>query len=137
MARNAWGSTRKLPSGRIQARYLGPDRKSYKAPETFPDKLSALAWLGEMRRTINLGSWEPPALKKVANGPGECSWAGLGREYRLLFVRHARVGLEKEFLALAFCSELAGALQPRFDSEPAVFSVPVGLTILDQDIQHG
>ena len=65
MARNSWGSTRKLPSGRIQARYLGPDGKTYKAPNTFPDKLSALAWLGDVRKTIDLGSWEPPALKKV------------------------------------------------------------------------
>lgn len=60
MARNSWGSTRKLPSGRVQARYLGPDGKTHKAPDTFPDKLSALAWLAEVRRSIDLGVWESP-----------------------------------------------------------------------------
>lgn len=65
MARNSWGSTRKLPSGRIQARYLGPDGETYKAPDTFPDKLSALAWLGDVRKTVDLGCWEPPSTPKV------------------------------------------------------------------------
>lgn len=65
MARNSWGSTRKLPSGRVQARYLGPDGETYKAPDTFPDKLSALAWLGDVRRTVDLGCWEPPVTPKV------------------------------------------------------------------------
>lgn len=60
MARNSWGSTRKLPSGRTQARYTGPDGGTYKAPNTFPDELSALGWLADKRREIDLGVWVPP-----------------------------------------------------------------------------
>lgn len=59
MARNSWGSTRKLPSGRVQARYTGPDGGTHKAPNTFPDELSALGWLADKRREIDLGVWIP------------------------------------------------------------------------------
>jgi predicted transcriptional regulator len=33
--RREFGTTRKLPSGRWQARYIGPDGQRYTAPETF------------------------------------------------------------------------------------------------------
>lgn len=60
MARKTWGSTRTLKSGRVQARYTGPDGRGYRAPETFPDQLAAYGWLAEIRKTIDLGTWEPP-----------------------------------------------------------------------------
>ncbi|GAB2518166.1 hypothetical protein GCM10027031_25670 [Corynebacterium atrinae] len=71
MARNSWGSTRKLPSGRVQARYLGPDGQTYKAPNTFPDDLAALAWLAGVRRSIDLEVWEPPQAAKPVPTVGE------------------------------------------------------------------
>lgn len=58
-----FGSTRKLASGRIQARYTGPDGNRYKAPSTFADELSALAWLASVRKAIDLGTWEPPTVE--------------------------------------------------------------------------
>ncbi|MGW0103211.1 site-specific integrase, partial [Nocardia sp. NPDC003354] len=36
--RREFGTVRKLPSGRWQARYLGPDGQRHKAPETFATK---------------------------------------------------------------------------------------------------
>lgn len=60
-----FGSFRKLKSGRYQARYTGLDGNRYSAPRTFPDKLEALAWLANVRKEIDLGVWEPPAVKKV------------------------------------------------------------------------
>lgn len=65
MARNSWGATRELPSGRWQASYLGPDKQRYKAPDTFRDRLDALAWLAAVRKEIDLGAWEPPVVKKA------------------------------------------------------------------------
>ncbi|AKK11746.1 tyrosine-type recombinase/integrase [Corynebacterium uterequi] len=59
MARQSWGNTRQLPSGRWQARYTGPDGKTHKGPHTFPDKLTATGWLAETRRNIDLGVWVP------------------------------------------------------------------------------
>lgn len=63
-----FGSTRRLKSGRFQARYTGPDGKRYKADSTFPDELAALGWLASVRKVIDLGTWEPPTApepKKV------------------------------------------------------------------------
>ncbi|MTD96620.1 site-specific integrase [Corynebacterium guaraldiae] len=65
MARNSWGATRELPSGRWQATYLGPDKQRYKAPDTFRDRLDALAWLAAVRKEIDLGAWQPPVVKKA------------------------------------------------------------------------
>ena len=42
----AWfGSVRKLPSGRVQARYTGPDSQRHSAPTTFLTLGDAQAWL--------------------------------------------------------------------------------------------
>ncbi|GAB4083436.1 site-specific integrase [Myceligenerans cantabricum] len=65
--REAWGSLRKLPSKRWQARYPGPDGETYSArteddkPLTFLTKTDARAWLNRMHETIASGRWEPPA----------------------------------------------------------------------------
>ncbi len=40
-----FGNVRKLPSGRCQARYLGPDGRRRSAPETFDTKKDAERWL--------------------------------------------------------------------------------------------
>lgn len=55
-----FGSLRTLSSGRVQARYTGPDGKRYKAPSTFADEMSAYGWLAEIRKSIELGSWQSP-----------------------------------------------------------------------------
>ncbi|MFP3715149.1 tyrosine-type recombinase/integrase [Puerhibacterium sp. TATVAM-FAB25] len=64
--REAWGSLRRLPSKRWQARYTGPDGIAYSArtPEdkalTFLTKGDARAWLNRVHETIGRGEWEPP-----------------------------------------------------------------------------
>ncbi len=61
--RRGWGKNRKLPSGRWQASYVGPDGARYVAPNTFAAKLDAEGWLSEQRRKIDLGVWiEPSAV---------------------------------------------------------------------------
>ncbi len=65
--REAWGRLRKLPSGRWQARYPGPDGNSYTArtdddqPLTFLTKTDARTWLAGIQTKIARGDWEPPA----------------------------------------------------------------------------
>jgi integrase len=65
--RESWGSLRKLPSGRFQARYPAPDGKTYPArteddkPLTFTTKTDAREWLSSMHTKIARGQWEPPA----------------------------------------------------------------------------
>ena len=55
--KRSFGSIRKLPSGRYQANYTGPDTYIHKAPHTFDTREDAEAWLTDVRRTISRGEW--------------------------------------------------------------------------------
>ncbi|MFK5635977.1 tyrosine-type recombinase/integrase [Ornithinimicrobium sp. LYQ103] len=57
--RSGFGSVRKLPSGRVQARHTGPDGLTHTAPTTFSTKGDAEAWLSIQRAAITLGKWRP------------------------------------------------------------------------------
>ena len=59
--RSGFGSTRKLPSGRWQARYTTPDgTRRVTAPVTFDTKLDAETWLSTVRADLVRGAWMPP-----------------------------------------------------------------------------
>lgn len=60
-----FGRVRRLPSGRYQARYPGPDGIDRPAPETFPAKSSADVWLTRKEAEILDGAWIDPAAGKV------------------------------------------------------------------------
>jgi hypothetical protein len=55
-----FGAIRKLPSGRWQARYRGPDGVLRPAPETFERKGDAARWLAEIETDIMKGEWRDP-----------------------------------------------------------------------------
>lgn len=65
--REGWGSLRKLPSGRWQARYPAPDGETYTArseddkPLTFLTKTDARIWLAGVHTAIARHEWEPPS----------------------------------------------------------------------------
>jgi integrase len=54
----SFGSLRKLPSGRIQARYTGPDGLTHTAPVTFETKGDAESWLSTVRADLVRGLWQ-------------------------------------------------------------------------------
>jgi integrase len=56
--KRSWGSIRKLPSGRYQVRYLGPDLEYRPAPVTFTTKTDASVWLAAEQTKISAGTWE-------------------------------------------------------------------------------
>lgn len=60
-----WGYIRKLPSGRIQASYIGPDLQRHTAPTTYTHRMDAEGWLASERRKIELDAWEPPRLARI------------------------------------------------------------------------
>src|SRR5665213_1084620 len=64
--RSTFGSIRKLPSGRYQARYTAPDGKMRKAPVTYDTRLDAGTWLTTIRADIIRGTWAPPAAESDA-----------------------------------------------------------------------
>lgn len=55
--RKSWGAIRKLPSGRFQASYIGPDARRHNAPDTFKTKTQAGVWLASKRTGIQEGTW--------------------------------------------------------------------------------
>src|SRR5690625_7694687 len=66
--REGWGSLRRLPSGRWQVRYSGPDGETYTArtdddrPLTFVTKTDARTWLASLQTRVARGRWEPPEV---------------------------------------------------------------------------
>ncbi|MFE3326815.1 tyrosine-type recombinase/integrase [Streptomyces sp. NPDC059176] len=58
--RRRFGAVRKLPSGRFQARYQGPDGLTRSAPETFASQTDADRWLVRKEAEIIDGRWKNP-----------------------------------------------------------------------------
>lgn len=71
MAKRGFGSIRRLPSKRWQARYTGPDTATHSAPSTFETRDDAEAWLVDRRREIADGTWSP-------DGPARATLRTLG-----------------------------------------------------------
>ncbi len=63
--RRRFGWVRKLPSGRIQASYLGPDGVRRYAPNTFESLASANRWLTLTEAEIIRGEWMAPEAGRV------------------------------------------------------------------------
>lgn len=59
--RQTFGNVRKLPSGRFQARYTGPDGQEHRGPTTFQTKGDAQTWLAMQSAAITEHRWRPPA----------------------------------------------------------------------------
>lgn len=55
-----FGHLRKLPSGRWQASYIGPDLARHNAPTTYEDKDAATVWLRNERVQCESDDWVPP-----------------------------------------------------------------------------
>lgn len=58
--KRGFGSIRKLPSKRYQARYMGPDGNRHQATVTFTNKADAEGWLARERDRVERGQWESP-----------------------------------------------------------------------------
>ncbi|MFE6807989.1 tyrosine-type recombinase/integrase [Streptomyces sp. NPDC057681] len=71
--RRRFGSVRKLPSGRFQARYRGPDGLMRTADKTFATQTDADRWLVKQEAKILDGDWKNPDLK-IAFGDFAEAW---------------------------------------------------------------
>jgi integrase len=67
--REPFGRIRKLPSGRYQAGYIGPDLALHHPASTFETLMDARAWLAQERRSIDAGNWVAPAARNQARKP--------------------------------------------------------------------
>lgn len=64
--KRGFGRIQTLPSGRVRARYSGPDGALHNAPTTFDTRLDAEAWLTDERRLISAGTWTSPTARLEA-----------------------------------------------------------------------
>jgi integrase len=67
--REPFGRIRKLPSGRHQAGYVGPDLALHHPLTTFETLMDARAWLAAERRAIEAGTWIAPAMRNITQKP--------------------------------------------------------------------
>jgi integrase len=74
MARRHFGALRRLPSGRWQARYRGPDGQMRPAPVTFKTKSEASRWLSLVETQLNAGTWQDSRRGEVAIGEYADAW---------------------------------------------------------------
>ncbi|MCW2788876.1 MAG: site-specific integrase [Aeromicrobium sp.] len=61
-----FGTIDLLPSGRLRARYVGPDERRYSAPHTFDNLMDADAYLATIRQQMTQDTWLSPEQKKRA-----------------------------------------------------------------------
>jgi integrase len=72
--RRRFGAVRKLPSGRFQTRYNGPDGQEYTAPCTFATKTDAEVWLSQKETEILAQEWTDPDAGKIPFREYAASW---------------------------------------------------------------
>src|SRR5262245_2131585 len=79
--RRGFGRIEQRGSGRWRAAYTGPDKRLYRAPETFAAKVDAEGWLAQEKRLIDLGTWQPPILRQVQETQANRQGATTFQEY--------------------------------------------------------
>ncbi len=75
-SRRRWGAVRKLPSGRWQARYHGPDGTLHTAPTTYETRTTAARWLSAVEVDMARGTWLDPAKGSGTLTAYASAWIG-------------------------------------------------------------
>jgi len=93
--RRRFGRIRKLPSGRWQAGYTGPDGTVHGADQTFSTKAAAERWLSLAEADIVRGEWSAPERRAETVGEWADRWLaqgqwkpGTNRQYRQVVSTH-------------------------------------------------
>jgi len=97
--RRQFGRVRKLPSGRWQARYPGPDGRDHAGPRTFPTKAEAGRWLSAMETDLARSQWLDPGRGAVPFGQYATEWLDGRAELKLRTVESYRYLLANYLLA--------------------------------------
>jgi integrase len=72
--RRSFGSVRRLPSGRWQARYRDAAGKSHTAPETFATRPEATRFLAQVETDLARGEWTDPRAGRVLFAEWAARW---------------------------------------------------------------
>lgn len=114
MSRRQYGSIRRLPSGRYQARYTDRAGRKIAAPQTFTARIDAEGWLSRRQHEADAGI-ERPTPRRVTFAEYAAAWlAGrhvAGRPIKARTREHYASILEAHLLP-AFGAELLPAISP-------------------------
>jgi integrase len=72
--RRSFGSVRRLPSGRWQARYRDATGKTHTAPETFATRPEATRFLAQVETDLARGEWTDPRAGRVLFAEWAARW---------------------------------------------------------------
>lgn len=72
--RRTFGTIRKLPSGRYQARYVTGDGHRHRAAQTFATKADAARWLSSLEADMARGAWVDPRAGAIALAEYASEW---------------------------------------------------------------
>lgn len=81
--RRQFGRIRRLPSGRWQARYTGPDGRDHAAPRTFLTKSEASRWLSAPETDLSRSQWLDPSRGELSFGLYATEWLAGRSELKL------------------------------------------------------
>lgn len=114
MTRRQYGSIRRLPSGRYQARYSDSAGRKIPAPRPFAARIDAEAWLARRQHEADAGM-QRPAPRRVTFGEYAATWLTgrhvAGRPIKQRTREHYAAILEAHLLP-AFGAELLPAITP-------------------------
>jgi integrase len=93
--RRRFGKVRKLPSGKYQASFVGPNGKRQSAPDTFVTKTDAARWLAKVEGDLSRGTWLDDELGRQPFGDYARIWlrdnTKIGPRYRETCTRNLRL----------------------------------------------
>jgi integrase len=95
--RRQFGRVRRLPSGRYQARYPDGQGRDRPAPQTFPTKADASAFLARVQAEMQKGEWRDPALGQATFRYWAEQWMAANPTKRATTVVRDRVVLQTHF----------------------------------------
>ena len=121
-SRRIFGSIRKLPSGRYQARYIAPDGREHRPATTFDARKDAEAWLAVEWAKVQSGTWMPPEVvhaehvARVATLFSEYAEEVISRRLANGRIRETTAALHRRYLRLylaEFADRPLSAITPR------------------------
>jgi integrase len=124
--RRRFGKVRKLPSGRWQASYLGPDGKRRYAPDTYETKTAAEQFLVNVESLMMRGEWTDPIRARIKFGEYADVWIAERPGLRIRTVELYRWLLKKHigpYLGAVELGKLSTALIRQWRAERLVAGV--------------
>jgi integrase len=107
----SFGTVRKLPSGRWQARYYDPAGTRHTAPRTFQSKTEANRYLAQVEADLLRGAWTDPRLARTTFGEWAERWQQTATDLRP-GTRTVYGYLLRRFLLPAFEATPLGRIDP-------------------------